>query len=171
MARITVPTPSIEGMTLLQSLALSGSSVTSSSFSSAYKQIFVYIEKAYASTEAEFRLRLNAHTGSDYAWQNTQFAAAAGFGQNSNDDKLKIGTMSGSSRSENRTYTALYIMNPANTSGVFINSNAWFADSANDTRQIRMAGVYNNTAAITSITLFVGSGTFTAGTAYIYGVN
>jgi hypothetical protein len=44
-------------------------------------------------------------------------------------------------------------------------------DNNSDYRTDRGCGVYDNTAAISSFTFFLDSGTFTGGTIYLYGVN
>jgi len=159
------------GMTLLQSLALSGSSVTSSSLTGTYKQFFVYIKGAYASAQEELRMRLNGNTGNNYSWLNAEFGSSTSLTRNGLDDKIRIGTISQVSAIKQTTNMAMYIMNPSDTDSVFVYTNTLWGAGASDILQERSVGIYDNTAAITTITLFPGSGTFTAGTAYIYGVN
>jgi len=164
-------TISAGGMTLLQSLALSGSSVTSSTLTGTYKQFFVYIKGAYASAQEEFRMRLNADTATNYAWQDSEFSTTTSFTRNGAQSSMRIGTISQVSAIKQTTNMAMTIMNPADTDSVFINCTSVWGAGASDILQERTVGVYDSAAAITSITLFPGSGTLTAGTAYIYGVN
>jgi hypothetical protein len=153
-------------MTLLQSLALSGSSVTSSTLSSSYKQFFVYVAAAYASTSAQFRLRLNEDSGSNYSYGLVE---NGGFEGNANTTEIRFGNMATSSGAKTLTHNFITIMNPSDTTQVFIQSSG--QTDVSGIRTYSTTGVYDSSAAITKITLNLNTGSFSAGTAYIYGVN
>jgi hypothetical protein len=159
-------TPASGGMTLLTTMTLSGSSVTSSTFSGAYNNLFVYIKGAYCGTNQQLSMRLNADTGNNYSFTfgDGLFLAAEGQNQSS----LRIGNIGSNSGAQQSSYQQINIMRPSDTDSVFVNTVAqYFQGTVNS---FNCTGVYDNSAAITSLTLFIGSGTFTAGTVYIYGV-
>ena len=159
-------TPASGGMTLLTTMTLSGSSVTSSTFSSAYNNLFIYIKGAYCGTNQAFNMRLNADTGNNYSFTfgDGLFLAAEGQNQSS----LRIGNIGSNSGAQQSSYQQINLMRPSDTDSVFVNTVAqYFQGTVNS---FNCTGVYDNSAAITSITLFIGSGTFTDGTVYIYGV-
>ena len=158
------------GMTLLQSLALTGATVTSSTLSSAYKQYFIYIKSCYGSVSDEMKMRLNADTGSNYAYHLAQFAAVLGVYRSSSATSLNIGTVASQSAVTKSSNFGVYITTPSDTNNVMIQSHMLWGDATLMYQEI-MQGIYDSAAAITSITLFPLSGTFTSGTAYIYGVN
>jgi hypothetical protein len=160
------------GMTLLQSLSLTGASVTSSTLSSAYKQFLVLTKGVYGAAYAGIALRLNADTGSNYAYQLIDGEGSTGVGVSGSSSATSFfnyGLMNSSSATKTLGNGMLYIMRPTDTDSVFINSNFYGYDGSS-TRLKVQSGVYDCSAAITSITLFTTS-TFTAGTAEIYGVN
>jgi hypothetical protein len=158
------------GMTLLQSLALTGATVTSSTFSSAYKQIFIYIQSCYGTARDEMRMRLNADTGSNYAYHLTEIAAVISVYRQSSAASAHIGTVADQTAVKKSANFGVYITTPSDTNNVMIQSQMLWGDATLMYQEI-MQGIYDSSAAITSITLFPNSGTFTSGTAYIYGVN
>ncbi len=159
-------TPASGGMTLLTTMTLSGSSVTSSTFSSAYNNLFIYIKGAYCGTNQALNMRLNADTGNNYSFTfgDGLFLAAEGQNQSS----LRIGNIGTNSGAQQSSYQQINLMRPSDTDSVFVNTVAQYYQGT--VNSFNCTGVYDNSAAITSITLFIGSGTFTAGTVYIYGV-
>jgi hypothetical protein len=164
-------TPASGGMTLLETLSLSGSSVTSGTLSSSYKQFLVYITELYGSAEVGMQLRLNEDTGSNYKWS---FAASDGSSWTLDvadpSTIFRIGSSSTDSTTRRRAFGIFTITRPSDTNIVFINSNFTFRGGSAALQSITN-GVYDSSAAITKITIFPSSGTMTAGTAYIYGVN
>jgi hypothetical protein len=159
-------TPASGGMTLLTTMTLSGSSVTSSTFSSAFNNLFIYIKGAYCGTNQQLSMRLNADTGNNYSFTfgDGLFLAAEGQNQSS----LRIGNIGTNSGAQQSSYQQINLMRPSDTDSVFVNTVAQYYQST--VNSFNCTGVYDNSAAITSITLFIGTGTFTAGTVYIYGV-
>ena len=166
-------TPSSGGMTLLDTLTLSGASVTSTTFSSSYKQIMMYVKGAYNSIQESLKLRMNANTGSVYSWYYLEGTGSYVYDRAYNASSIRIGTISSSSTLGLNTYSITTITRPSDSDVVFVDTKEiWGATSGNAIAQgITTANFNNASAPITSITVFPNSGTFSAGTAYIYGVN
>jgi len=155
------------GMTLLTTLTLSGSSVTSSTFSSAYKQLFVYIKGAYASGVAQMRIQFNGDTGSNYSWGVLENGSPD---RNASTTFIRFSNIGTSSAPKTAGYGFLTIMNPSDTDVVYFTGVTQFEQSGTLTF-FRSTGVYDNTSVITSLTLSLDAGNFSGGSALIYGVN
>jgi hypothetical protein len=158
------------GMTLLDTVTLSGATTTSNTFSSSYKQLFVYVNGLYASAEGVLQLRLNADTGANNSFVLVDAYSGTATDGGIADSVNSIAYYGTSSTDLQKTNGFFTVTRPSDTSEVFINSNFL----GRRTSQIRWSvgnGIYNNSAAITSILFRAATGTFTAGTAYIYGVN
>jgi hypothetical protein len=154
------------GMTLLDTLTLSGASVTSATFSSNYEELLIYIKGMYGTTQTEMRLRFNGDSGNNYAWVFVNDSTVAA--SNTGTSYARIGNIGSNSSALQNSNQIINVMRPKDTDQVFITTNAQHFQS---TIQIfECTGVYDNSAAITSITLLPGSGSFTDGTVYIYGV-
>jgi len=157
------------GMTLLQSLSLTGSSVTSSTLSSAYKQFFVLIRMFYGSATTALNMRLNGDTGSNYSYNWWDGTTSIGGASVSAGAQIRVGTQTTDTATLKRFNGIITISRPSDTDVVYVSSDSNVYNTANYSGFV--TGVYDNSAAITSITFFVGSGSMTAGTAEIYGVN
>jgi hypothetical protein len=157
------------GLTLLQTLTLSGSSTTSSSISSAYKNIVVHVKNAYGNILEDMTLRFNSDTGSNYYWQNINgVGGSAGAGGAAADSKIYFALLNDTSTIGKQTNGSFRIYNYTATDTVYYESTSFARDNSNN-RHITTAGIYDNSAAISTITFLASSATFTAGTAYIYG--
>jgi hypothetical protein len=155
------------GLTLLDTLSLSGSSVLSNTFSSAYKYLILYVTQVYGSTTNSLGLRLNADSGNNYAYQ---LFTDGGVDTATATNRIRIATMSTNSATLERTYAIVQLWRPSDTDVVYVNSTQTCRSSTNPEYQTSV-GVYDNSAAITSVTILPGAGTMTAGTVYIYGGN
>jgi hypothetical protein len=155
------------GLTLLDTLSLSGASTTSATFSSAYKYLILYVKQMYGSTTNALNMRLNGDSGNNYAFQ---LFTAGGSDTATATNKIRIATMSTNSATLERTYAIVQLWRPSDTDVVYVNSNQTCNSSTNPEFQTSI-GLYDNSAAITSITILPGAGTMTAGTVYIYGGN
>jgi hypothetical protein len=162
------------GMTLLDTLTLSGSSVTSTTFSSSYNQLMVYVKGTYNSVQESLRLRMNANTGSVYNWFYLEGVGTYTFDRELNSSSVRIGTISAQSTLSKNSYSVTTITRPSDSDIVFVDTlEIWNSGAAGNAGVAggRTTATFNNSSApITSITLFPNSGTFQAGTAYIYGV-
>jgi hypothetical protein len=159
------------GMTLIQTLTLSGASTTSSSIAGTYKHLFVVVKGATASTNTDFYLRMNSDSGANY-FRNvvtTSGTSTISGSVTSAQTELKlndIGTATGASQ---RVRGNFWVVRYTDTDETFV--TAQFLGYEGSQKATVINGVYDNSAAITTITLGVLSGTLSAGTAYIYGVS
>jgi hypothetical protein len=165
------------GMTLLNSggTALSGSSITISSISQDYINLYLVIKDVKFSANNIFNLRLNGDTGNNYKYiafkvgqDNTTFAfAEAGV------SRIKLaqdqGAPSGDINGGQYQITIPRYTDTSAATPVF-GSVYYVRTSGTDYESFQIAGVYDNSAAITSLTLAPAAGTFSSGTAYLYGV-
>lgn len=163
-----VAPPSSGGMTLLSTTSLSGSTTTISGISGSYTDLVIYVTDYDVSVDGPTSayLRLNGGTGNDYS----QAATVAGTTTPSLTDKF---TLCGS-------------IHPTSLNGLFwiqipLYSNTdtfkicqMYSIAQDNTVAPRLAmhnnfGAFNDTSAISSITIYPSTGNAT-GTAYIYGV-
>jgi len=163
------------GMTLLDTVTLSGASTTSATFSSAYEQLLVYVQKFAFGDNRLLRIRLNGDSGSNYVSmyfviQPTSVATANSFNASAPDSMMAVGNASTSSGTLDGNYCKFYITRPKDTTQVMMDSVGWSNYGNNTASYVASTGVYDSSAAITSITFLSNGGTMTAGTAYIYGV-
>jgi hypothetical protein len=158
------------GMTLLSTTALSGSSVTVSGISGDYTNLQIVMKGGYASGDSDLFIRLNSDTGSNYAHYSMQTndTAASGFYADS-ATQVQIGFVTGTNTYNQRTSFVMDLPRYTDTSNCFgISTLSTYAFSGR--RQIQNCFRYNNSAAITSFTIYPSSGTFSGGSLYIYGV-
>ena len=158
-------TPAAGGMTLLNTggTTLSGATTTVSSIDQTYKNLQIVIVNAYASSAANNSyIQFNSDTGNNYGYRfNNSGAADQGSGTLS-----YLGVMGASQGYYDGTYINITIPRYSETeykstiysgtkgNNLYLGNNSW-----------------NNTAAITSITIGVtNSQTMSGGTMYIYGV-
>ena len=164
-------TISAGGMTLISTTSLSGASVTLSSIPATYNNLYLVIRDFLPATDAtSFRLRLNGDSGAnryvnrDWSQTNT----AVGFSQ-TEFETLALNI-------DNAVTENLYVINLYD----YTNTSTWKYGTAqtisvNSTTNTSVSFsathlMYNQTPAISSITLFAGSGNITSGTALLYGV-
>jgi len=163
------------GMTLLTTLTLSGASVTSSAFSSSYKRLFIYIHRAVSSSAGPIRMRLNGDSGSNYLQgrvTNSGTAAPTGSASDSLETYARVGLIGDTNTDIRAAYSIIRIDNPSNTDAVFISGSSLCHNSGSgNLNNESFNNIYDSTAAITTITLFLSGLTFSSGTASIYGVN
>lgn len=159
------------GQTLISTTTLSGSSTTISATLTSYKHVLMVLKMIQASGTTELRLRINADTGANY---NTNIVRGIGTTANGrsvqNGTAFLIGTISTGSavRSAMNGDLNLYRVNDTNE----IAGN-WHVRNDDGTDYVGAVGVgaYDCTAGISSFTFLLDSGTFSAGTVYLYGVN
>ena len=167
--KIKWATPSSGGMTLLETLSLSGSSVTSSTISGSYTDLVIVGRGVYLSGASNIYFRYNGDSGSNYQYRVTKNASAlstanaagtfgyfGGFGTGTAYNTIGVfdGEIKRYSSTEYKIFSTRAI---ADFTGF---GTEWW-ETLNQ---------WNNTAAITSITIAIGSGTFSGGSVYIYGV-
>lgn len=165
-------TPSAGGMTLLSTTTLSGSSTAITSIDQTYKSLYVVFKDITTSADATLRLRLNADTGSNHYFQmfgiNGTTAAQL---NNANLSYFEIGkTTSATNYYYATAFGTLQInrYSQTETHGFFAQTYSGVSGSG---VTYTGANQYNSTTAISSLTFLPSTGTFSAGTVYVYGVN
>jgi hypothetical protein len=157
-------TPASGGMTLLSTTTLTGSSVTVSSISGSYTNLFILFNALYPATNgSRFRFRLNGSTTStDYNYQPS----------GDNFFNFPVSTPSNSTNGQKGS-AALLINNYANTTTwkqyTMQQTSTQQADDNNWIGASKDNEAWTNTSAITSITILTSSGNVN-GTMLIYGV-
>ena len=165
------------GMTLLNSggTALSGSGTTVSFTSTGYTNLQIQIKAASINATANgWHMRLNSDTAGNYSsMRYMNYDSGTNLNSNSSGDtEIIIANRLGNVSTYNQTgNAAINIYRPTDTDFQFITwdssgynsnlSNAWY---------VKGSGYYNCSAAISSVTFTADSGSWNAGTIYVYGV-
>ena len=163
-------TPSSGGMTLLETLSLSGSSVTSSSIAGTYTNLFIALVEIQFSANVEFYLRLNGDTASNYAYNRLQVIGATGVVRSETATAMEVGEIGTQTTNNLRSSGNILIYRYASSNSKNIQSNLLGKYSTFSMINSFSTCNYATSSAITTVTLYPGSGTFSNGTAYIYGV-
>lgn len=159
------------GMTLLETLTLSGASVTSSTIAGTYKKLALVV-RSYkpANNGEELQMRINGDsTANRYHYSTNTSTINTAFAQSS--WRMSV---SGNSTATATGLVYAEIYDYANTSTWKTCMSIGLCNGANDGTQINYQvywNAYNQTGAITSLTFFPQNGNFTSGTVLIYGVS
>ena len=164
-------TPSSGGMTLLSTTSLTGASVTVSSISQSYINLFILIEDVYNSVnQTDIIFRFNADATANRHAQILQLTAGGSqlMDRTSVNFAYGVGTTSTFNRQG-----FIFIPNYANTTTwkfaqIYSTGNNAYNQGYNG--YINQFGSYTQQSAISSIYLAPSSGNFSAGTIKIYGV-
>lgn len=163
-------TASSGGMTLLETLTLSGSSVVSSTIPGSYVHLQLVIRNFRpVNNGAHLHCRINGNTSANYINQNlmgqsynvafseTQWIFA--FGQNNTANTYSTGYVPIYDYANTTTWKSCYPQLAANgdTTAANVSSNMY-------------KNYYNQTGAITSLTFYAETGNMTSGSVLIYGV-
>jgi hypothetical protein len=162
-------TPSAGGMTLISTTTLTGASVTLSSIPSGYNHLYLLVKGVNPSTNANLSFRINGvSTVSTYRNDTSNDVIANSFGQ------------AAIPMSNNNIPSGQTLNSFSTFFWDYSNSNNWklttadnfFQSTVTTTESLyhRRWGLHNQTTAITSLVIFLSSGTFSAGTALLYGV-
>lgn len=166
------------GMTLINTggTTLSGTSNTISSIPSTYKHLLVVIDGAYASggSGSSYTLRMNADTGSNYAWGRvTSFNAGTPASDFAVGTSIALGFRYGSSAAfDSANFTNIWIYNYTNAAPIGMRGQTKGTDGTPNFTPFfnDVDGVYKATAAISSVTLTTDNA-LTGGKIYVYGVS
>jgi hypothetical protein len=159
------------GLTLLETLSISGASTTSSSIAGTYTNLYVIVKNAVASTNTDFFLRFNSDSGGSYVANKVSVVAAstvAGSGNTSGTNEIRLSDIGTDSTASGKCTGTFTVNRYADTDQTFVTANFYALEGSRKATFIN--GIYDQSAAITTLTLGVLSGTVT-GTAYIYGVS
>lgn len=161
------------GMTLISTTSLSGASTTISSIPGTYKNLQLVIRDLLPATDGTgLNMRLNGDSTANryvvYPWNS---AAVTNL---SFDDTQFGGIVQLIDNGVTNNLTIINLYDYANTDTYRYGTCQGVSVYSSNTAQI-IAGnynlYYNQTSAITSITLIMGSGNITSGTALLYGVS
>ena len=164
-------TPAASGsMTLLETLTLSGASVTSSTIPGTYKNLALVVKSYKPATGGEeLQMRINGDSNANrYHYSTNTSTINTNFGFTS----IRL-SVSGNSTATATGLAFVDIYDYANTTTWKITQALGLCNGANDGTQVNYQiyfGAYNQTGAITSLTFFPNSGNFTSGSILIYGV-
>jgi len=155
----------------------SGSTVTVSGISAQDTIMIVFKGVSTGAIYAEFQLRINADSGSNYDCYRaaptlySTYQAEFIESQNSTSTtEIRLGQMSGNLSSNLNGYLMIH---GCNTSGKKVFHHITGANASSGSQNIFYmgGGVWNNTATITEINLRTNSGSFDAGNFYVYGAS
>ena len=159
------------GMTLINSggTTLTGASVTIGSIPGTYKNLQLVVRNYLPSADDEtICLRFNADTNTRYMYSTTNPHANEAFGE------TQIAFGLGQDNATSQSLIVMDIFDYANAVTWKTAKSISFTNNATTSTNFNYSeryGIYNQTGAITSILLRPNSGTFTSGTAYLYGVS
>jgi len=162
--------PAGGGMTLLSTTTLSGATTTISSINQTYKSIVLYFERVNAGSGGSFFVNPNANTIlvsqiTNYGENGSTYAITH------NDSKLQLPGNLGANKPDNAftlifdNYASTTCFKPFNFYGYY-EYHSPFIEAC-----FHSGGAYRSNTAITSIDINIASGTFSAGTVKLYGVN
>jgi hypothetical protein len=168
----TVPswaTPSSGGMTLISTTTLTGASITLSSIPATYNNLRLIVRNYKPANDGPIlRMRFNGDSGANrYYGRDFGNTGVNPFG----DTLFNIGAAN-----DNSTATGLTVITVddyANAVTMKMANSFCIGNNASTPTELETAfklGVYNQTAAISSITLFPSTGNFTSGEVLLYGV-
>ena len=155
------------GMTLISTTSLTGATVTLSSFTG-YTDLQLVVVGAYGANQSTFRGRFNADTGSNY-FLGTM---TAGIVSTATSYIFGDGTSSSATGVDQRNVFVMNVQRYAQTVAKAFQTygtNIFWSNTAQNYINVSN-NVYTGTSAITTIELFMASGNFSGGTAYLYGV-
>jgi len=159
--------------TLLNSggTALSGATVTISSISGDYTDLYLILEDFQFSGSANIQIRFNNDSGNNYYQSGTYVdgSGSSGFKGNAEATGLDIGNDGSSGNQQN--VGVIRIFNYTDTSSNRVGQINYFMKVSSNSFLTNVGFGYKSTTAITRIDLIVGnSQTFNGGTYYLYGV-
>ena len=148
--------------------SLSGSSTTISSISGSYYQLVIFVENYYASGDVNPFIYLNSDTGSNYKGYMLR-ASNGGFG--STYISSPYIEYFGLTSAQNNNFTVITINNYAGGTKKLIECRSAVKENASYLGMPSQTNiVWNDTSAVTSVTIATDTGTWSAGTMKIYGV-
>ena len=164
----TWATPASGGMTLISTTSLTGSIITLSSIPATYNNLQLVIQNFRPSADNYMRIRMNSDSTANRHSDVGQQSSAAFDGT-----AFYVGGTNQDGGAASQALFVLDVLNYANTttwkmlSGLVIENNGTTPTNVGGNNSLY---AYNQTGAISSIQLFPDGGTFTSGTALLYGV-
>lgn len=170
-------TPASGGsMTLISSTTLSGASVSFTSITGTYKNLYVHLSNPYASSAGGYKMTFNNDTTSIYHYFYTEPDNASLYPNAISWWAFQQGNWgfnsAGSGAASNGNAFHLWVYDYAGGTKKVFNGIGFAQKSNGDSQLFPTAnGVYRSNTAITRLDLIPNSGTWSGGTAYLYGVN
>jgi hypothetical protein len=159
------------GLTLLSTTTLSGTSTTVSSISGSYKNLQVMIKNGSNNAGDTLYIRLNADSGANYYWSGTRIDGAVQTVYNNNAGTWIPVSYQNNTGATNLMQSVTNLYRYTDTDVVYFESRSYAGITTASARESStIQGIYDNSAAITSVTVTSASGNF-SGTLYIYGEN
>lgn len=159
------------GLTLLSTTTLSGTSTTVSSISGSYKNLVLVAKNVSNAAGDSFYYRFNGDSGSNYYWSGTRIDGGTQSIYNNNGSTWMTVSYQNNSGATNLMQAVTTLYRYTDTDVVYFENRSYAGITAATARQsITTQGIYDNAAAITSVTVTSASGNF-SGTLYIYGAN
>jgi hypothetical protein len=159
------------GLTLISTTTLTGSTTTISATLNSYKNVFIQLKMVSASATTDIKMRLNGDTGANYSTNVVAARSTNAIGRESiNATSFLITTISVPTTVRGSLNGSINIYRVNDTNEILIDSTTR-SDDNEFYRTDNGCGMYDCSAAVSSITFFLDSGTFSAGTVYLYGVN
>jgi hypothetical protein len=163
-------TISAGGMTLIETLTLSGASTTSSTIPGTYKHLQLVFRRALPATDGAYlRVRFNGDSGTKYRVSGLKEQLDYDF----NASQVDVGNARDNSVSQSSEIITIYDYTSTTTwknlisTGIVNNPTT----TANYNGYSSYGGQIGITSAITSVTVLFSSGNITSGTCLIYGVS
>jgi hypothetical protein len=158
------------GMTLIETLALSGSSVTSSTIAGTYTNLYVVMKNWYSNNGSAASMRINGDTGSNYFhyYIRNDNGTVSGAAPTTGADIALSGASGTATTYKELSYAEFTIPRYSDTNYKAIFINSYFGGTYKYFA-VRYA-LWDSTSAITSLTFKCDGGTFSGGNVYIYGV-
>jgi hypothetical protein len=162
------------GMTQISSTAMSTGTVSLTSIPATYKDLRLIIRDVYPSTATYFGLQVNTDTAGNYNFYGTNYdgTAVPALVRQAAGTIVYLNYTNAKATDNNNTII-IDFNDYANTSTIkqiCSNSNI-YSDTINAYGGSTLTTMYNSTSAISSIQIKTGAGTFSGGTAILYGVN
>lgn len=174
----TWATPAAGGsMTLISSTALSGTSVSFTSITGTYKNLYIHLSNPYASSNGGYNMTFNNDTTStNYNFFYTEPDNATMYPSATSWWAFQQGNWGfcsgGAGAASNGNAFHLWIHDYAGGTKKVYNGVGWALHSNGNSQMFPTAtGVYRSNTAITRLDVRCNSGTWSGGTAYLYGVN
>jgi hypothetical protein len=158
------------GITLLSTTTLTGSSVTVSSISQSYKNLFIYIKDVTSPAVGAVTLRLNGITTSSYTDHRIYYAAAGVQADFTTGTSLFLNNSNSNPAASGKFAALITIPRYTDTSMMDLDIRSSGRDATAGILISYNLGRFEAAAAVSSITINHAS-SFSTGTMYIYGEN
>jgi hypothetical protein len=162
------------GMTLLQTNTLSGASYTTASISQDYKHLLLLLRDANSSGGDIIRYRFNSDTSGNYYYGGVYVAQNTAFDYYNEQSATNVHFVYANESGNSLANGTINLYRYTDTDRIFFDfgstaySTALTPDLGRQT--FTGTGIYDNSAAITTVTIYTDSGTL-SGTMYVYGVS